>query len=104
MSNNIILQCPHCQDSGEPEWKTTIIVDSKELNCRIFRHGIMREVYQNSGKIVQIPPHASKAECDYLVNHKLIIGCGKPFRVVDEVVQDGAGAKIIQKAIMCEYI
>lgn len=58
------IQCPHCQG--------TIIIE--QINCKIFRHGI----YRSNG--LQISPHASKKECDRLVENNLIWGCGRPFR------------------------
>ena len=64
--SQLVLLCPHCQ---EP-----IIIE--ELNCCIFRHGILKE----SGK--QIDPHSSKELCDYYISHKKIFGCGKPFQIV----------------------
>ena len=70
--------CPHCGG--------TVIIDPKELNCAIFRHG----VFKNNHK--QIPPHASKEECDRYVEKGEIYGCGKPFKV-----EDG-------KAIICDYV
>jgi hypothetical protein len=72
------LHCPHCQ--GE------LSLTENEMNCKIFRHGWLRSNYS------QIPPHASKTECDYLFKNGLIIGCGKPFKVID------------RKAISCDYI
>jgi hypothetical protein len=71
-----LVVCPHCD----------AIVEILELNCKIFRHGI----YKNNNQ--QINPHASKEECDSLVVNDLIYGCGKPFRVENNV------------AIVCEYI
>lgn len=82
MDNFHQLTCPHC--SG------TIIVLHHELNCRIFRHG----AFVSNGE--PIPPHSSRAECDRLVADNLIVGCGKPFRVV---LQDG-----VETAIECDYI
>jgi DNA-directed RNA polymerase subunit RPC12/RpoP len=82
MDNFHQLACPHC--SG------TIIVLHHELNCRIFRHG----AFVSNGE--PIPPHSSRAECDRLVAQNLIVGCGKPFRVV---LQDG-----VETAIECDYI
>ena len=78
MSDFIIVSCPSCEGS--------IIVFQNEINCAIFRHG----VYVKSFK--QIDPHLPKEQCDTLVNEKKIIGCGKPFRVVDG------------KAVACDYI
>lgn len=62
---SLVICCPHCQ--------TTIVVE--ELNCRIFRCGILK----SDGK--QINPHLNKPECDRLYTNGLIYGCGKPFYV-----------------------
>lgn len=83
MSDFYQLTCPHCQG--------TVIVQSNELNCRIFRHG----VYHVNGE--PIPPHSPKEECDRLVAGGLIAGCGKPFQVVPQ--QDGS-----ELAVVCDYI
>lgn len=79
MSNNII-DCPHC--------KIPILIE--ELNCCIFRHGVFIKTNE------QIPPHASKQECEYYIKNKLIFGCGKPFKII----------KINNKLIaeICDYI
>jgi hypothetical protein len=69
---SLMIQCPHCQQY--------IIIE--ELNCGIFRCGIKKDTY------MQISPHASKETCDYLKNHDLIYGCGKPFRIIaNEIVK-----------------
>jgi hypothetical protein len=47
---DIIIECPHCQG--------TVLVNKKDLNCMIFRHGILKD----SGK--QLDPHLPKKECD----------------------------------------
>jgi len=60
---NLILQCPHCND----------FVLIEELNCRIFRHAIIKSTNQ------QINPHATKSTCEHYISNKLIYGCGKPF-------------------------
>ena len=52
-----------------------IIINIKDFNCKIFRHG----VYKNNNK--QIEPHLNIKECDRLFNEKLIYGCGKPFKI-----------------------
>lgn len=78
----IILECPHC---NQP-----IMVYEKELNCRIFRHGIYRKTYK------QIDPHLEKPACDALLEKKEIYGCGKPFRIVAK-----NGDYSIEK---CDYI
>ena len=62
------FSCPHCADS--------IVVEKKELNCKIFRHG----VYKSSFK--QIDPHLQKIYCDKLVEEDKIFGCSKPFEIV----------------------
>ena len=47
----------------------------KELNCRIFRHGVYKDNYK------QIDPHMKKDECDLLKEKGLIYGCSKPFKI-----------------------
>lgn len=64
MSNKFI-NCPHCD----------IYVEVLELNCKIFRCGILKNTLK------QIDPHLCKIECEKLVNNNEIYGCGKPFRV-----------------------
>jgi hypothetical protein len=73
----LIVSCPHCT--------TTILVE--ELNCRIFRCGILK----SDGN--QINPHLNKSECDRLYICGLIYGCGKPFRI------DMSGNPVV-----CDYI
>jgi hypothetical protein len=80
-SDFYIFICPHCKEE--------IIVIKKELNCRIFRHGIYKNNYQ------QVNPHASFDECKYLIENNLIFGCGKPFEVVEH------NNSLI--AVVCEY-
>lgn len=65
--NCYIFLCPHC------ECYTQVPVN--EVNCQIFRHGIMKTNGQ------QVNPHASKKECDDLVEKDLVYGCCKPFRI-----------------------
>ena len=55
--------CPHC--------KEYVIIE--KINCRIFRHGIYKKNF------IQINPHLSKIDCEYLISKNLIYGCGKPF-------------------------
>jgi len=62
-SEEPILICPNCKDFFIME----------KMNCGIFRHAI----HISNGE--QINPHASKEECEYYVNNKLVYGCGKPF-------------------------
>ena len=77
-----IFTCPYCEG--------TIIVHRNELNCRIFRHGVLKANQE------QMNPHCPKEECDRLVAENLIIGCGKPFRV------EGEGVNV--NVVMCGYI
>lgn len=81
MSLNIIVQCPHCGD----------FISILELNCLIFRHA----VFISNGQ--QINPHASKEECDLVMERKLVYGCAKPFRLVKTKDGDIVAEK-------CEYI
>ena len=53
----------------------TIIIEHDQLNCRIFRCGVMK----SNGE--PIPPHSSKQVCDELRNNDLIYGCGNPFMI-----------------------
>lgn len=79
LSNHVFeFDCPHC--GGRVE------VETKDINCEIFRHG----VYRATGEA--IPPHAPKAYCENVVAKNLIYGCGKPFRF------DGKNPKV------CDYI
>ena len=77
MTDYHIFSCPNC--TGQ------ILVKTDELNCRIFRHGVLK-----NGN--QISPHASKEECDRLIKNDEIYGCGKPFQVVGD------------KAVECGYL
>ncbi len=70
-----IVTCPHCKE----------FVWIEKINCGIFRHG----TFHNG---IQIDPHLSKELCDLYVNKKLIYGCGKPFKLVE------------QDAVQCDYI
>lgn len=65
-----IYQCPHCGGS--------IVILKK--NCGIFRHG----QYKN-GK--QVEPHLSKEKCDRLIKDDLIFGCGKPFKLSQDKLE-----------------
>ena len=67
----IIVKCPHCSDE--------VILFKNEINCKIYRHGVYKE------NLKQIDPHMNKEGCDHLVNNNLIYGCGKPFKLVDEI-------------------
>ncbi len=82
MDNYIIVECPHC--------KNQIQIFKNEINCAIFRHGILKLTG------IQIGPHSSKKECDEFVLNDLIYGCGKPFRIVND--------NEIYKIEKCDYI
>lgn len=75
----IIIECPHCKDE--------IIIMKKELNCRIFRHGIIKNTY------IQMNPHESRDKCEKYKKEDLIFGCGKPFRINNKFIAE-----------ICEYI
>jgi DNA-directed RNA polymerase subunit RPC12/RpoP len=79
MGDVIVVKCPHCGDF--------IYIDKRELNCRIFRHGVYTSTMQ------QIDPHMCKTECDALADRNEIYGCGKPFRIDENDV-----------AVSCDYI
>ena len=76
---NLIVNCPNCNNP----------VLIAELNCRIFRHGVLKS------NNTQINPHASKEECDYYIKNDLIYGCGKPFKILK-------GSDF--KTNVCEYV
>jgi hypothetical protein len=63
-----IVQCPHCEQA----------IEIVELNCRIFRCGVLISNYQ------QINPHLDESSCKDLKAKKLIYGCGKPFRITSQ--------------------
>jgi len=71
---NILVKCPNCE--------SLIIINEKDFNCKIFRHG----VYKSNNE--QIDPHFCKEECDRLFNEGLIYGCGKPFRLIIDKKED----------------
>lgn len=61
------IDCPHCQQK----------IWIEQLNCGIFRCGMI--------KGEQIPPHATKEECDAYLSQG-IYGCSKPFQIIEGVV------------------
>lgn len=77
-SENIIYTCPHCENM--------FVVNKKELNCKIIRHGCCKNMKP-------IDPHLPKEECDELFEKKMIYGCGKPVKI------DESG-----NATKCDYI
>jgi hypothetical protein len=83
---NIVIICPHC--------KEPVLIE--KLNCCIFRHGALK----SNGK--QIDPHASKDLCDFYTEKDLIMGCGKPFKVIPNENSKDNDDKFI--AVICDYI
>lgn len=61
------FSCPHCNGR--------IIVEKNEVNCQIFRHGIMKD---STG----VSPHLPQKECEELLSSGRVLGCMKPFRFV----------------------
>jgi hypothetical protein len=80
MPNDIVVMCPHCKEH--------VLIE--QLNCKIFRHGILKT---NNN---QIEPHSTKDLCDYFIKNNLIYGCGKPFQIIQN------NNELI--AIICDYI
>lgn len=81
-TDSYIFACPHCDNM--------IQVQTKDINCRIFRHGVFKQSQQ------ALPPHASKEMCDKAVASLCLLGCGKPF----EMVQTGETSWVVNQ---CEY-
>lgn len=78
---DFVVTCPHCHE----------YVLIEEINCAIFRHGVLKD------GLNQMNPHTPKGLCDSLVSRQEIYGCGKPFRLV----QDKNG---LYTAVICDYI
>ena len=81
--HTIFVTCPHCAANIE--------IQPYQLNCAIFRHGAFVDTLE------PLDPHASKEVCEWLVSNKMIYGCGKPFRII----QDTSG---YIKTVVCDYI
>jgi hypothetical protein len=91
--SDIMLECPHCGG--------IIIVDPAHINCAIFRHATFK--YNGA----QVDPHAKKEVCDHLVSTNQVIGCCRPFRMVQESIpptKPGDPPTIVWKAVICDYI
>lgn len=78
MDEFLIINCPHC--------KELILINKKEINCAIFRHGVYKH------NMEQINPHLNKDECIRLYNSGEIYGCGGPFQLIDDT------------PVICDYI
>jgi hypothetical protein len=72
--------CPHCGGSVE--------VAVTEVNCGIFRHGVVRATS------LPIPPHATRSECDALIQANAVWGCGRPIQLAAD----------LQSVRVCDYI
>ena len=70
---NILVKCPHCSN--------LIIINKKDFNRKIFRHGVCK-------KDKQIDPHSNKEECDKLIKENLINGCGKQFKLIIDLEEN----------------
>jgi hypothetical protein len=77
-NNLYIFQCPHCD--------SYVQVAKNEVNCTIFRHGYFYTKTERGDIVLtdQVNPHASKEECDMLVQAERVQGCCKPFRMVQK--------------------
>jgi hypothetical protein len=84
MDTNLVVACPHCSE----------FVIIEQLNCKIFRHGILK------ANLKQIDPHSSKELCESLIQNKLIHGCGRPFQLVERITEN----KKTYIAVACDYI
>lgn len=80
--------CLHCQ---EP-----FVISHKDFNCRILRHGVFKATLE------PIPPHATKEECDALLQSGTIYGCAGPL----QIVVDSAGETKSNgyTVVICDYI
>ena len=74
----LIIKCPHCNQ--------TIIIEEKDINCAIFRHGVYKSNFKG------IDPHLCKEKCDQLIKENKIYGCGKPFKLENN------------NPVICDYI
>lgn len=93
--SDIMLECPHC--------KGIVIVAPNEINCAIFRHGMLKSTRQ------QVPPHAPKELCEHLIATNAVDGCCRPFKMeLTNVSETDSSGNIIHskvwKAVECDYI
>lgn len=66
MSKMIVGKCPHC--------RLQVMVAPWEIKWGILRHAVYRTDFE------QVPPEATKKECEDLYVKNLIYGCGQPLR------------------------
>jgi len=90
--SEVFVTCPHC--SG------VVGVLDGQVNCAIFRHGVIIRTGQ------QMDPHANKETCDRMAREGLIYGCGKPFQLVDAEGRSAQNrcASVVSRAIVCDYV
>jgi hypothetical protein len=81
LAEDLLVECPHCNH----------LVLISEINCQIFRHA----AYKINGE--QLPPHTNQKACEELFKAGLLYGCGKPFRIVKNLVNENV-------AVKCAYI
>jgi predicted RNA-binding Zn-ribbon protein involved in translation (DUF1610 family) len=84
--DRFVFRCPQC--GGLTEVGRSEIGGGghrSDINCGIFRHGSLK-----TDPCQRLPPHATKAQCEALLDPRS--GCGKPFRF------DG------RSATTCDYI
>lgn len=68
---NDVYMCPHCET----------YIEILQYKCCIFRHGIYKH------NLEQINPHMSKNDCEILIKNDLIYGCGKPFKIINKIIE-----------------
>lgn len=73
----MFVECPHCG----------VTIEVLQVNCNVFRCGVYKSDINKN-----INPHLPKIECEKLVQHDLIYGCGKPFTIKNNI------------AVICDYI
>lgn len=81
ITEEFVVTCPQCFS----------YVQIAAINCQIFRHAS----YKINNE--QIPPHTPQVQCEALMAAGLIYGCGKPFRIVKNELNENI-------AVICEYI
>ena len=82
--------CLHCH---EP-----FVISHNDFNCRILRHGVFKATLE------PIPPHATKEECDALIQSGTIYGCAGPLQIVASSAPDTTNTDSRYNVIICDYI
>ena len=80
----INVECPHCNQ--------LILIMKNEIRCNVFRHGVIKRNNK------PMNPHTPKQICDFLAKHNHIYGCGKPFTLKHNRVNNS------YMAVKCDYI